>query len=383
MIPFRSLVLLLVGALTISSAARACPFCTALKPTISQQRDEAAIAALAECEEARPDRYRFRLLQTLKGKELLGGKDSLELPAKSFADLPAALKPGALALLLARRSDAKGESSLRWSEISLNETSYAYAARAPSSRRAAKERLPFFLPYLEHPEALLAEDAYQEFGHARFDEVAEIAEKLPQASFRKWLVDDRVPQERKGFYGVALGLSPRAKERRENAEFLRTLIDRPASDFRAGFDGLLGGYLLAGGEEALERIDRKYLAEPDAPAGDVLHAMTALRFYHEYGRTIPPERLAQSLRHLLSRRQFAAAAIVDLARWQAWDATADVIRLSQSEEINDAPTRRAAIGFLLLSPTEPARRERARLRRLYPDEVAGAEKQLNLPGGAR
>ena len=111
--------------------------------------------------------------------------------------------------------------------------------------------------------------------------------------------------------------------------------------------------------------------------------MTALRFYHEYGRDISSERLAEALQHLLARRQFAAAAIVDLARWQAWDATAEVAKLSHSDELEDLPTRSAIIGFLLLSPTDSARRESSRLRRLYPGEVAETEKKLNLLGGAR
>ncbi|HEV7222256.1 MAG TPA: hypothetical protein VGN42_06100, partial [Pirellulales bacterium] len=75
----------------------------------------------------------------------------------------------------------------------------------------------------------------------------------------------------------------------------------------------MGGYLMAAGEPALELIEHKYLADPRAASGDVRHAMTALRFYHEYGREIPAERLARALRKLLVRQEFAAAAIVDLA----------------------------------------------------------------------
>ncbi len=380
---FRLAPLALLIVFSLSPAIWACPFCTALQPTLSQQRDEAGIAVLAECQQGPPQAFRFRLLQTLHGKQSLGGKETLDLAAQAFADSPdASLKAGSLALLLATRA-ARDNLEFRWKAIPLNETSYAYVARAPSTRRAAGERLPFFLRYLEHPDPLLAEDAYQEFGHARFDEVAEIAEQLPLASFRNWLVDRQTPQQRKGFYGVALGLAPGDEARRENAEFLRKLILQPAGDFRAGFDGLLGGYLLCGGEESLKLIERRYLSDPKAPPGDVRHAMTALRFYHEYGRDISSERLAEALQHLLARRQFAAAAIVDLARWQAWDATAEVAKLSHSDELKDLPTRSAIIGFLLLSPTDSARRESSRLRRLYPGEVAETEKKLNLLGGAR
>ena len=375
--------LALLGLLFASEAATACPFCTALKPTLTQQRDQAIVAVLAEVEPAQEGRHSFRLLQTLSGGELLESKESLGQARKSFEDSRPAAKTGSLVMLLARRQSGQADGELRWSEIPLNETSFAYVARAPSLRQPAHKRLPHFLPFLEHPDPLLAEDAYLEFGHARFDEVAELADRLPQASFRKWLLDERVPEERKGFYGMALGLAPEGELRYENAEFLRKLIERPSSDFRAGFDGLLGGYLLAGGKEALKLIDRKYLADPEAPAGDVRHAMTALRFYHEYGRTITPQQLGEALAHLLVRRQFAAAAVVDLARWQAWEQTEEVARLGRSQEIDDRPTRRSVISFMLLSPTPLARREATRLRGLYPEETAAAEKQLNLSGDAK
>jgi hypothetical protein len=370
----------LAGMLVVPSIAPACPFCTAVKPSLSQQCDVAAIVAFAECLEATDSRQSFRLLKAPKGGELLKSKTSLELTRTSLADPVSTptIETGSLALLLAKRDELSAERELRWTEIPLNETSYAYVARAPSLRKPAAKRLAYFIPYLEHRDPLLAEDAYLEFGHARYDEVAAVADKLPMDAMRRWLEDDRVPQARKGFYGLALGLSRNEPERWRNAEFLKQQILKPASDFRAGFDGTLGGYLMAAGEPALELIEKKYLADPRAASGDVRHAMTALRFYHEYGREIPAERLAQALRKLLVRQEFAAAAIVDLARWQDWESSEAVIALCQGESLKDASIRRSAISYLLLCPTEQAARETARLRQLYPKEAADAEKRLNL-----
>jgi hypothetical protein len=368
------------GALIGPSFSAACPFCTAVKPSLSQQCDAAEIVAFAECLEATPARQIFRLLKTPKGGERLKSKTSLELSPALLADAASAatMKAGSLALLLARRDELSERRELRWTEIPLDETSYAYVARAPSLRKPAAERLGYFIPYLEHRDPLLAEDAYLEFGHARYDEVAGVADKLPMDAMRRWLEDDRVPQERKGFYGLALGLARGETERRRDAEFLKALILKPASDFRSGFDGVLGGFLMAAGEPALELIEKKYLADRRAASGDVRHAMTALRFYHEYEREIPAERLAQALRKLLARDEFAAAAIVDLARWQDWGSTEAVVALCHDKELQDVSIRRAAISFLLLSPAKAAGQESARLRRLYPKEVAEAEKQLNL-----
>jgi hypothetical protein len=295
----------------------------------------------------------------------------------------ASLKPGDLALLLARRDALADDGKLQWSEVPLDELSYAYVARAPSSRKPAAERLAYFIPFLEHRNPLLAEDAYLEFGHARFDEAAQVADKLPMDSLRDWLADDRVPQERKGFYGLALGLARNPAERRRNAEFLKQQILKPAGDFRAGFDGALGGYLLLAGEAGLELVEQRYLADPQAASGDVRHAMTALRFYHEYGREIPPERVAAAMRRLLAREEFAPEAIVDLARWEDWGSTPAVIALNRRLESKNAPIRRAAIGFLTLSPTKEAAAELARLGQRYPAEVDDAKKRLSRPADGR
>ncbi|HVW38881.1 MAG TPA: hypothetical protein VHB99_16310 [Pirellulales bacterium] len=374
---------LLIALLICSGLAEACPFCTAVKPSLSQRCDMAEIAVFAECLEANRQRQKFRLQKTLKGAELLEGKTSLELPADSLEVMDAALKPGDLTLLLAGRDALSADDKLRWSQVPLDELSYAYVARAPSLRKPAAERLAYFIPFLEHRNPLLAEDAYREFGRARFDEVAQVADKLPMDLLRTRLADDHVPQERKGFYGLALGLARDPAERRRNAEFLKQQILTPASDFRAGFDGVLGGYLLLAGEPGLELIEQKYLANPQAASGDVRHAMTALRFYHEYGREVPGERVAAAMRRLLAREEFAPEAIVDLARWEDWESTSAVIELNRRLQSQNAPIRRAAIGFLTLSPMQQAADEIARLRKSYPAEVDAAKKRLSRPADGR
>jgi hypothetical protein len=278
-------------------------------------------------------------------------------------------------------SDKKA--SLTWTAIPLDEAAIAYLFRAPGLRTPTAERLKYFAPFLEHANQLIAEDAYREFGRAPFDAVAAAAVALPLDRMRDWLVDPAIPQERQGFYGMALGLARDEEERREHAEFLRGQIQKPASDYRAGFDGLLGGYLLAAGKPGLDLIESRYLANPDAANGDVRHAMTALRFYHEYGREIPRDRLAAALRHVLVRPEFAADAIADLARWEDWDSLPQVAPLFAAAGYDDAPTRRAIVGFLLACPGDKAKAALNQLRQAAPQAVADAEKQLSQLGAGR
>jgi hypothetical protein len=272
--------------------------------------------------------------------------------------------------------DVGAASDWRWHAVIVDEASYAYFARAPSLKIPTAERLRYFARYLEHANPLVAEDAYLEFGHAPFDEVARAADVLPAAKMRAWLVDQRVPQARKGFYGLAIALCATSDEKRTVADFLRRLILEPDDDFRGGFDGILGGYLLLSSAGGLELVESRYLANPRAADGDVRHALTALRFYREYGHDIPTERLSQALAKLIVRNEFAEAAVTDLARWKAWDVLDQVVRVYRREG-STAGARRAVVGYLLTCPEANAREALADLRRRDPQGVAAAEKVLS------
>jgi hypothetical protein len=267
--------------------------------------------------------------------------------------------------------------------VSVSELSFAYVARAPSSREESAERLRYFARYLEHDDALLAEDAYQEFGHAPFDNVAEVADALDQAKLRQWLTDDGVRDYRKGFYGMALGLAKSADDRKANAELMRKLIDEQSDDFIAGFDGVIGGYLLLAGQGALKHLEERYLANLKSADGHVRHTLSALRFYHEYGRDISRPRLAAALRLLLDRPEFAAAAIVDLARWQDWESLDRIAGLYGRKPYDTPTIKRAIVGYLLVCPGEPAAKHLDQLRRSDPKTVADAEKAISLFGSNR
>lgn len=358
------------------AAATACPFCTAPQATLAERRETAAVAALGELRSQSLDGQSFQLHAILKGQDRLADAQTLRAPIKT------ALAPGRLALLFGSAAPVD-ESRLDWEAIPVDETSYGYFARAPDLRTPAAQRLAYFVRFLEHADPTIAADAYGELARAPYDQVAAIADRFVMADLRAWLASPGVPQERKGLYGMVLGLARSDPDRRLNTELLRSVIEAPASDYRAGFDGVLGGYLLARGEAGLELIERRLLANPDARRGDLLHAMTALRFYHESGRDIPPPRLARALALLLRRTDCAAAAITDLARWQAWDHLAAVVDLFGRPGYEDAATERAIVGFLLVCPTADARAALARLRDQAPQRVAEAQQSLSRFGGPR
>jgi hypothetical protein len=391
-----SLVLMLL--LAVPGGVRACPFCNAVRPTLAQERESSDAVALGELLERTGGRRVFRLHQVVKGEELLPSKEPLAI------DSDADLKPGALALLLGVKEEtattgtAGGASpateegwkvpaqpgtspapAVSWSIVPVNELSWGYFVQSPPLRENAARRLRYFARYLEHEDAQVAEDAYLEFAHAPYHVVAEAAAALDQARLRAWVASDAVPSARKGFYAMALGMATLPADRQRNAELLGEQVRHPGIDQKAGLDGVLGGYLLLRGEEALEQIERQFLANPMSADGHVRHALTALRFYYEFGTEIPHDRQRQALRLLLDRPEFAAAVIADLARCEDWPSADRIASLFAAPRYDAPATRRAIVGFLLVCPGDAARKHLARLRSIDPKTVADVEQALEAP----
>lgn len=379
-------------ALTLSLAltlfgleARACPFCEAQQPTLAQRRTSATVFALSDILQFEGKQAVFRIQKLYQGAGTKFGETVLAAGDEITLSAPAEARQGDLYLLVANEGTADPSggkpAALEWSFERLDESAFAYVARAPAANAPAAERLKYFSRYLESTSAVVAADAYLEFAHASLADVAGAIADFPSEKLRGWLVDPQVPDRRKGLYGLLLGLL--ARQRDEDQTFLKVLVERPRDDFRAGYDGILGGYLWAAGEPGLELIERKLLADPKAADGDVRHAVSALRFYWEHGRRIPPEKLRAAMRLLLARPEFARAAIIDLARWKDWDALGKIAGLYQNPAYADVGTKRAIIGFLLTCPEPAAAAELAKLRKLDPAQVSETERQFTLMGGVR
>ncbi|HEV3340009.1 MAG TPA: hypothetical protein VG125_06620 [Pirellulales bacterium] len=315
--------------------------------------------------------WRLRVQRTLKAGDETDGGGSIEIPNKSTDGS----RPASGELLLALGS-TKGKSSARafWTTVPLNEASFGYVARLPLAQASVPRRLKYGLPFLEHSDPLIADDAYLEFAHAPLDEIARLADRLPVDRLRDWLADETVPADRKGLYGLLLGLAASAQGRQEIADDFWRWITAPANDFRNGFDGVLGGYLWMGKGRALARLEKRYLDDPRAGVGDVRHLLTAMRVYHDYGRDIGRDELMRAYRKFLGIPAVATLAIADLSRWHDWQSLDHVASLFGRPAYDDPATERAVIGFLLACPLPEAAGHVSRLRKLVPDRVAEAER---------
>lgn len=372
---------LAIGVVLSGRGVLACPFCGAVGESLSQRRDRAACVVVAEADgllEADATglpAQRFVMRQTLRGecKNTAG-------PQGVSARVPAEVEGTAVVF-----GDSSGANDgLSWSAVAANEAVIGHVASAPAVRVPTVQRLTWFARRLEHPDPTIAADAFVEFGLAPYEAVRDAAAGFDADRLRTWVRDGASDQRRRGFYGLALGLvaATRPAEREESLRVLHAAIEAPADDFRAGFDGLVGGVLVAEGEAGLAYLAGLGLLGPKARPVDQRHILAALRFaWESLAATIPREVVADATRRLLSAPVVAADAAIDLTRYRHWAAVDDVAALWETLGRDDPLVRRAVAGYLTSCPSPAARRHLDRLAAADAVRLQAAVEAAAFPAG--
>ncbi|WP_437229366.1 hypothetical protein SH661x_001403 [Planctomicrobium sp. SH661] len=336
----------LVVASLFSQVASSCPFCSAPSLTLGEQLAAAQSAVLVQWiggKEANRDEgftgtTDYEIVQIVRGdsKKLKKGE-------KITVDRYRSGKAGELFLLLG----TVVENQTEWnSPLEVTEASFQYIVQAPSKESPTRDRLAYFMKFLEYPDPTVATDAYGEFANAPYDDIVPLADEMPREKLRKWLSDPEITPTRIGLYGLMLGLSGKA----EDAEFLKAKVIEEPEDFRLGIDGVMGGYLLLTGKEGLQVLDETKLSNTKAHFSETFAAMQALRFMWTYGKgRIPAEDLRHSMRLLLRRPNLADLVIVDLARWQDWATMPELMSLYDNKDYQVPSVKRAIVRFMLIA----------------------------------
>lgn len=356
----------------VATIAHACPFCGVVGQSLAERRDSATVVAVGEATgNAAADAtglavQPFRVDQVLRGRAGPGDTVTARVAA-----------PVAGTALLFAAADDGSSSPLRWAAIAADEAFLGYAVAAPGVVRPAAERLRWFAARLEHPDPAIAADAFAEFGRAPFADVRAAADAFDVRALQAWLADPGVDQRRRGLYGLLLGVAARAAHdpavARDCTAALVRALDAPGDDFRAGFDGIVAGLLVAEGEGGLGSLRDRGLFGPAARPLDQRHLLAALRFAGEsLGDTLPRERIAAATRLLLARPAVAADAAIDLARYRDWDAVDDVAGLWDALGRDDPLVRRAVAGYLAACPLPAATRQLEAIRHRDPDALRRA-----------
>lgn len=381
-----------VVGLLVSALAAACPFCGVVARPLAERRDAATAVAIGEAAgRARADDVGllvqpFVIRQRLRGPRTEAAQ---AVDATRARDATAALDAGATvtarvaapvedtAFLLAA-ADAG-----RWEALAADETLLGYIVGAPETKEPAAARLRWFAARLDHPDRRIADDAFAEFGLAPYEAVRDAAAAIDADWLQACVADTAGEQRRRGFCGLVLGIraatTANPDEARREIAALRQAIELPGSDVRAGFDGLLGGLLVAEGDAAIRFFDQRGLFAADARAGDARHLLAALRFaWESLAAELPRDVTAAATARLLDNPAVAADAAVDLARYAAWGEVDRVAALWERFGNDDPLVRRSVVGYLQACPRPEARAHLDRLRASHPQAVAEAAAAVGL-----
>lgn len=361
----------------VTNAAFACPFCGPPSITWSERLERADVVILAqwaggaEANGKRAGSTRFVIQQTVRGQKLLKKHSSIEVTDRrekesggyelvrgnntstkrgkvELADFYPGRKGDLFLLTGDRNAEAKDETQLvLWDRPrEVTEISFNYIVQAPTPDVPVSERLRYFLKFLEFPDPLISNDAFSEFGKARYKDVAVLSSKMSRQKVRRWLASDETPKNRFGLYGLMLGLCGNASDQK----WLENQIGRQVEGFRFGLDGLIAGYLLLAGKSGIDWLDKNVIQSDEVPEGDSYAAMQALRFLWAYDKQrFQPDRLKRSMRLLLPRPGLTELVIRDLARWKDWRIQDQLMKSYGSEGYKSPPIKRAIVHYMLAS----------------------------------
>lgn len=365
----------------LSGSAAACPFCAAVKLTFHEEIRGAQAAILAKLRPSQPagDKApaggeapveppptKFDVVHVFKGEELLGGKR--EVDVLYFG----ANEPSQTYLLIGVKDPALG---VQWgAPTGLSAEAEAYVRKLMALPDDRVERLPHVFPYLQHPETIIHQDAYDEFAVASYGEIKQIKEHLNREQLAEWIRDPQTPASRKRLFLTLLGVSGTP----DDLPMLEEMIRSDDREQRRALDALVACYLTLKGPDGLPLIEDLFLKPDDAEYTDTYATIMALRFHGQEGGVIPKERLVESLRLMLRRPKLADLVIADLARWEDWSVVDQLKDLFVQADEQSNWVRVPVLQYLKVCPRPEAQAALEELSALDPDAAKRAASFLPI-----
>lgn len=372
-------------ALAIPPWTIACPFCSGVSLTLSEEMKTATAAVVAKLVSLPPpiaegsvltgadSKAVFEIVTVLKGEELLKTADAPAAGRKIDVIYFGQDEPGKLFFLLG--NDAP---SVTWATpIPLTERSAEYAAKLPGLPETGPDRLAFFQDYFEDPEELLARDAYDEFAKAPYPEVKALKDRMQHEKLVERIKDPKVSPSRRRLYLTMLGVCGT----KEDLPMLEAMINSDDREQKTALDATIACYLTLNGADGLPLIEDRFLKKADAEYTDTYAAIMALRFHGQEESQIPKDRIVGSLRLMLDRPQLADLVIPDLARWQDWSAMDRLVQLFKEADDQSSWVRVPVIKYLKECPLPEAKQHIDELAKIDPKVVQQANSFFPLVGG--
>jgi hypothetical protein len=352
--------------------ASACPFCTAVKQTFTEEMEAMDVVVLAQL--VRPAeipannrsgqanqevaKALFTVLEVIKGGAQVKAKTQIETLYFGEEDKKSAF--------LVMGVDPP---NLIWSTpLKLSERAKDYVIALPKLPKQGAERLAFFQDFLTDEDPILAGDAYDEFARAPYVDVKALKSKMDHDQLVTWIKASDTTASRRRLYLTMLGVCGGKKD----LPLLETMIKSDDPVDKSGLDALIACYLTLNGEAGMPLIESIFLKNEKADYADTYAAIMALRFHGNEGEVISRDRVLEGLRYMLDRPQLADLVIPDLARWEDWSQMEKLVQLFKEANDKSSWVRVPVINYLRACPKPEAKKYIAELEKIDPAAVKRA-----------
>ena len=210
-----------------------------------------------------------------------------------------------------------------------------------------QERATIVVPYLEATEPLAAEIAYGELTRTPYRVMRTLRPQLDAAKIRIW-IDDPNQSSRLPLHTLLLGITGDQSDAVE----LETLIDQTLKAGDAtNLSAMLAADLELRGLSRLDWLHATFFADRQRKLPEIDAALLALSVQGEADAAVPRERVVEAYRAFIkARKPMAGFVAMELANWEAWDATADYVDIIRSKAVKDPAGQFAILSYLKSSP---------------------------------
>ena len=350
-----------------SKAALACPFCTSVAMTFTDQlsgQDVVVAAKLVELPELpeKPGsdlpRATFEITNVLKGKQFV------DVGMTFKALLVGRYKPGKEFLVM-----GVDPPSIVWTTpIKASDRLIQYLEDIQTLPESGADRLAFFQDYFEDEVSSIAFDAYDEFAKAPYQDLIDLKDRMDRQKLIDWVKDPETAINRRRLYFTMLGV---CGTEAEADEIEKMVIDGGSSNLR-GLDALLAAYLCLKGESGVPLVENQFLRNEKSEFTDTMAAVSALRFHATEVEIIEREKIVVAIRALLGRPKMADLIIPDLARWEDWTVMDQLVAMFKESDEDKRWLRIPIVSYLIACPLPEAKVHLAELEKLDPESVERA-----------
>jgi hypothetical protein len=365
-----SVITVLTAWFFTADAARACPFCSAVQVTFTEEiktNDVAVIAALVERPKPSDNspgddlellKAKFKIVDVLKG-----GKETKQ--GNTFLALYIGEAPIGKEFLVMGIEPPKVE----WgAPIEISERAKKYLHNLMKLPPKGPERLAFFQDYLEDKDPLISRDAYDEFATTPYAELTQLKSRMKHDLFLERLQDPKTDVSHRRLYLTMLGICGT----KDDLPLLEKMINDDDRAMKAGLDALIGCYLTLKGAAGLPLIKDMFINNEKAEFTDQYQAIMALRFHAEEGKVIEKNKIAEVLRHMLDRPKYADLVVADLARWGDWSVIDRMYVLFRDADQDSLWVREPVVNYMRACPLPKAKEYLKEFEKIDPKAVKRA-----------